>query len=73
MCNCTAKCNCSANLEYYSACYCTTTGCGGHFKIQAKGLDINWHPIGWQGAAQHTYTRSCDGFHAPGPCPVPLR
>jgi hypothetical protein len=26
-------------------------------------------PIGWQGAAQHTYTRACDGFHAPGPCP----
>jgi hypothetical protein len=28
-----------------------------------------WHPIGWQGAAQHTYTMACDGFHAPGPCP----
>ena len=25
-------------------------------------------PIGWQGAAQHTYTRACDGFHAPGEC-----
>lgn len=26
-------------------------------------------PIGYQGAAQHTYTRACDGFHEPGPCP----
>ena len=25
--------------------------------------------IGYQGAAQHTYTRACDGFHEPGPCP----
>lgn len=21
-------------------------------------------------AAQHTYTAACDGFHAPGPCPL---
>ena len=26
-------------------------------------------PIGWQGAAQHTCTRACDGLHEPGPCP----
>jgi hypothetical protein len=26
-------------------------------------------PIGWQGAAQHTYTTACDGNHPPGPCP----
>jgi len=30
-----------------------------------------WHPIGWQGAAQHTCTMACDGFHEPGPCPQP--
>ena len=27
-------------------------------------------PIGWQGAAQHTWTAACDGNHAPGPCPT---
>lgn len=26
---------------------------------------------GYQGAAQHTYTAACDGFHEPGPCPGP--
>jgi hypothetical protein len=25
--------------------------------------------VGYQGAAQHTYTLACDGFHDPGPCP----
>ena len=30
-------------------------------------------PIGWQGAAQHTYTRACDGFHAPGECSGGIR
>src|SRR5690348_4970946 len=30
-------------------------------------------PTGWQGAAQHTYTRACDGFHAPGACPDAAR
>lgn len=25
-------------------------------------------PMGYQGAAQHTYTRACDGFHEPGRC-----
>jgi hypothetical protein len=30
---------------------------------------IKVQPIGWQGAAQHTYTAACDGNHAPGPCP----
>jgi hypothetical protein len=24
--------------------------------------------FGYQGAAQHTYTRSCDGLHEPGRC-----
>ena len=26
-------------------------------------------PMGYQGAAQHTYTSTCDGFHEPGQCP----
>jgi hypothetical protein len=25
-------------------------------------------PIGYQGAAQHTYTPNCDGFHESGQC-----
>ncbi len=29
----------------------------------------DYTPIGWQGAAQHTWTPSCDGNHEPGPCP----
>jgi len=32
---------------------------------------MDFTPIGWQGAAQHTYTMACDGIHAPGPCPQP--
>lgn len=28
-----------------------------------------FHPTGYQGAAQHTCTATCDGFHEPGPCP----
>jgi hypothetical protein len=26
-------------------------------------------PMGYQGAAQHTWTAGCDGFHESGPCP----
>ncbi len=33
----------------------------------------DYTPIGYQGAAQHTYTIGCDGFHEPGPCPAPGR
>jgi hypothetical protein len=29
----------------------------------------DWKPIGWQGPVQHTWTRTCDGLHGPGPCP----
>jgi len=29
----------------------------------------DYTPAGYQGAAQHTYTTACDGFHDPGPCP----
>jgi hypothetical protein len=45
-------------LEYCNACHCAGTGCGGHLVI--RKLDITWTPIGWQGAAQHTYTPACD-------------
>lgn len=31
------------------------------------------HPIGCHGAAQHTYTTACDGFHEPGQCPTSER
>jgi len=54
-------------LEYHSECYCAGTGCGGHLVI--RDLHIEWTPIGYQGAAQHTYTMACDGFHESGPCP----
>lgn len=29
---------------------------------------ITFTPTGYQGAAQHTYTTACDGFHEPGQC-----
>lgn len=29
---------------------------------------IEYTPVGYQGAAQHTYTANCDGFHEPGQC-----
>jgi hypothetical protein len=54
-------------LEFYNACYCAGTGCGGH--VVFRRLPIQWTPIGYQGAAQHTYTMACDGFHEPGQCP----
>jgi len=57
-------------LEFYNACWCAGTGCGGH--LQIKQAFINWTPIGYQGAAQHTYTQACAGHHAPGPCPLPV-
>ena len=56
-------------LEYYDACWCAGTGCGGHLTLNMAG----WRPIGYQGAAQHTYTMACDGFHVPGPCPPSRR
>ena len=52
-------------LEFRTGCLCGGSGCGGHLVLGR--LEIT--PIGWQGAAQHTYTRACDGFHEPGPCP----
>lgn len=49
----------------YAGCKCAGLYCGGH---ELPGA-IQFTPIGWQGAAQHTYTTACDGLHAPGPCP----
>ena len=34
-----------------------------------SGSGLVFTPAGYQGAAQHTYTPACDGFHAGGPCP----
>jgi hypothetical protein len=47
-------------LWFQSGCLCAGSGCGGHLSIT---------PAGYQGAAQHTYTTACDGFHEPGQCP----
>ena len=58
-------CTTANGLEYYNACYCAGTGCGGHLVLR----EMKFTPIGWQGAAQHAYTMACDGHHAPGPCP----
>jgi hypothetical protein len=52
-------------LEFYNACWCAGDRCGGH----AKFRELTFTPIGYQGAAQHTYTPACAGFHEPGPCP----
>jgi hypothetical protein len=61
--------------EFYSACRCAGTGCGGHVAFRNLGITwapadtITWTPAGYQGAAQHTYTAACAGHHPPGPCP----
>ncbi len=60
-------CTKANGLEYHDACYCAGTFCGGHLVLNPAFATIT--PIGWQGAAQHTYTMACDGFHEPGPCP----
>ena len=36
--------------------------------VQVLG-PVEFTPVGYQGAAQHTYTTACDGFHEPGQCP----
>ena len=56
-------------LEFYNACCCAGTGCGGHLVLNPAFANIT--PIGYQGAAQHAYTMACAGFRAPGPCPQP--
>lgn len=35
----------------------------------ARATAPQFTPIGYQGAAQHTFTTACAGFHPPGPCP----
>ncbi len=56
----------TSTLKFYkAACACAGTGCGGHQMLGVSGIT----PAGWQGAAQHTWTMACDGFHAPGLCP----
>jgi hypothetical protein len=32
---------------------------------------VPFTPSGYQGAAQHTFTPGCDGFHEPGQCKTP--
>jgi hypothetical protein len=53
----------TSGITYISGCACSGTifGCAGH--------PATFTPIGYRGAAQHTYTTACDGFHEPGPCP----
>ena len=63
---CTSTTN---GLTFREACRCAGTGCGGHLMLSMAG----WTPVGWQGAAQHTYTMACDGLHGPGPCPPSQR
>ena len=58
-------CTKANGLEYYDACCCAGTFCGGHLVLNPALTTVSLtFP-----AAQHTYTRACDGFHAPGPCP----
>lgn len=60
-------CTKANGLEYHNACYCAGTFCGGHLVLNSAFATIT--PIGWQGAAQHTFTTACAGHHGPGPCP----
>ena len=36
---------------------------------ETRQIAVDFTPIGYQGAAQHTYTVNCDGFHPAGSCP----
>jgi hypothetical protein len=59
-------CTRANGLTYYDACrLCAGTWCGGHLVLSMARCT----PLGYQGAAQHTWTMGCDGFHDPGPCP----
>jgi hypothetical protein len=45
---------------------------GGAADLPPEGAETAtaaFHPTGYQGLAQHTYTAACDGFHESGPCP----
>lgn len=42
---------------------------GPEFCDAAELRELTFTPAGYQGAAQHTYTPACAGFHDPGPCP----
>lgn len=66
-------CTRSNGLEFYDACWCAGTGCGGHL-VLARAKRQALIPVSTETApdlfaAQHTYTMTCDGLHAPGPCP----
>ncbi len=61
--------NLTGPLAFHPRCLCAGTGCGGHVELRDLGIALTL--IGYQGAAQHTYTMACDGFHGPGPCPPP--
>ena len=53
-------------LEFKTGCLCAGSGCSGHLVPLGEMV---FTPVGYQGAAQHTYTPACAGFHEPGPCP----
>jgi hypothetical protein len=62
--------DCECICNHSGAC----TGCGicwveAYAQQQKIWFGLPIQPIGWQGAAQHTYTPACDGFHPPGRCP----
>lgn len=60
-------CTTTNGLEFYNACRCAGTGCGGHANLNLATMSVT--PVGYQGAARHTYTPACAGFHEAGPCP----
>ncbi len=59
--------NLTGPLVFVTGCLCAGTGCFGH--VALRGPDLAFTPVGYQGAAQHTWTMACDGFHEPGQCP----
>ena len=66
-------CGAPATSYYIAAPLAELYGCDAHPVLPHASTAIPWGSrfgtIGYQGAAQHTYTRSCDGLHGPGPCP----
>jgi hypothetical protein len=55
-------------LTFLTGCLCAGTGCGGHL-MPGWPAAAKVTLTGYQGAARHTYTPGCDGFHASERCP----
>ena len=58
------------SVEFRDGCLCAGSGYFEVARTKWQGLiPVSTEMAPDIFAAQHTYTRACDGFHPPGPCP----